>query len=144
MKQVFYKQSLQNKQREHFSGKLKPTRSKINNSQKLKIAAYNCKNVKTSVPAINKWFENNNFILLQEHWLFQFQLNLLGEICEDICFEGKAVDLYNIIRPAQVPWGYGGAAILWKKEINPLIKLIQDGNERLQCVEFLDNTNHYS
>jgi hypothetical protein len=54
MKQVFYKQSLQNKQGEHFSGKLKPTRSKINNSQKLKIAAYNCKNVKTSVPAINK------------------------------------------------------------------------------------------
>ena len=66
-------------------------------------------------------------------------MNLLGEICEDICFEGKAVDLYNIIQPAQVPWGYGGAAILWKKEINPLIKLIQDGNERLQCVEFLDN-----
>ena len=78
-----------------FSGKLKPTRSKVYSSQKLKIAAYNCKNAKTSVPAINKLFENNNLILLQEHWLFQFQLNLLGEICEDICYEGKAVDLYN-------------------------------------------------
>ena len=91
------------------------------------------------MPAINKLFENNNLILLQEHWLFQFQLNLLGEICEDICYEGKAVDLYNNIQPAQVPRGYGGTAILWKKEINHLIKVIQDGNERLQCVEFLDN-----
>ena len=49
------------------------------------------------------------------------------------------------IQPAQVPRGYGGTAIIWKKEINHLIKIIQDGNERLQCVEFLDNnTNHFS
>jgi hypothetical protein len=29
----------------------------------------------------------------------------------------------------------GGTAILWKKEINHLIKVIQDGNKCLQCIE---------
>ena len=33
----------------------------------------------------------------------------------------------------------GGTAILWKKEINHLIKVIQDGNKCLQCIEILDN-----
>jgi hypothetical protein len=28
----------------------------------------------------------------------------------------------------------GGTAILWKKEINHLIKVIQDGNKCLQCI----------
>jgi hypothetical protein len=50
------------------------------NRQNIKIAAFNCKNVNTSTPAINKLFKTYYIILLQEHWLFEFQLHLLGEI----------------------------------------------------------------
>jgi ribosome-associated toxin RatA of RatAB toxin-antitoxin module len=42
--------------------------------------AFNCKNVKASVQAINELLEGNHFIMLQEHWLFQNQINLLGEV----------------------------------------------------------------
>ena len=111
------------------------------NRQKIKIAAFNCKNVKTRTPAINELFETHDIILLQEHWLFEFQLHLLGEIGADISYIGKAVDMNNNIQPTQLPRGYGGVAILWKKQDNNIIKQIPDGNERIQCVEFIDNFN---
>ena len=66
-----------------------------------------------------------------------FQLNMIGEIGTDICYEAKAVDMNNNIQPAQVPRGYDGVAILWKKQIDHLIKPLSDGGERIQCVEFI-------
>ena len=64
---------------------------------------------------------------------------MIGEIGTDICYEAKAVDMNNNIQPAQVPRGYDGVAILWKKQIDHLIKPLSDGGERIQCVEFIDN-----
>jgi hypothetical protein len=49
-----------------------------------------------------------NVILIQEHWLFQFQIHKLGEIAAEIYFEGKSVDIQNNINPSQQPRGYGG------------------------------------
>jgi exonuclease III len=105
----------------------------------LRIVSYNCKNIKTSTQAINHLLRENNVILIQEHWLFQFQIHKLGEIAAEIYFEGKSVDIQNNINPSQQPRGYGGVAILWKKEIHHLIKPYKDGNERIQCIEFKDN-----
>jgi hypothetical protein len=65
----------------------------------------------------------------------------LGEIGADISYIGKAVDMNNNIQPTQLPRGYGGVAILRKKQDNNIIKQIPDGNERIQCVEFIDNFN---
>jgi hypothetical protein len=42
----------------------------------------------------------------------------LGEIGADISYIGKAVDVNNNIQPTQLPRGYGGVAILWKKQDN--------------------------
>jgi ribosomal protein L44E len=117
----------------------KPTRSEVNKKQKLRIVSYNCKNIKTSTQAINHLLRENNVILIQEHWLFQFQIHKLGEIAADICFEGKSVDIQNNINPSQQPRGYGDVAVIWKKEIHHLIKPCKDGNERIQCIEFKDN-----
>ena len=83
--------------------------------------------------------ETHHIVLLQEHWLFQFQLNLLGEINPDIKFVGKAVDMNDNIQPSHVPRGFGGVAVLWKKECDHIIKNIDDGNERIQGIELLDN-----
>jgi hypothetical protein len=52
------------------------------------------------------------------HWLFEFQLHLLGEIGADISYIGKVVDMNNNIQPTQLPRGYGGVAIIWKKQDN--------------------------
>lgn len=40
-----------------------------------------------------------------------------------------------------MPRGYGGVAILWKKELDSLITSLKIGNERIQCVETEGNPN---
>ena len=74
--------------------------------------SFNCKNVKTSVHAKNELFKTNDIILLQEHWLFQCQIDELGEIRENTCYAGKGADKNNTIETTQMPRGYGGVAIL--------------------------------
>jgi hypothetical protein len=82
-------------------GKPIPNRSQIatikNKKKSLKLIAFNCKNIKTCALVINELFQNYNILLLQEHWLFDFQLNLISEIGTDICYEAKAVDMNNKI-----------------------------------------------
>jgi hypothetical protein len=39
-----------------------------------------------------------------------------------------------------MPRGYGGTGILWKKELDHLINVIDIGNERIQCVEFMGSS----
>jgi hypothetical protein len=55
---------------------------------------------------------------LQEHWLFDCQLNLLNEIHQQYTGVGKAVDSNDPITPLRMPRGYGGTAILWRKDID--------------------------
>ena len=62
-----------------------------------------------------------DILLLQEHWLFDCQLHRLNEI-SDLCVgRGKSVDTGDPILPVQMPRGYGGTAILWKKQIDHVI-----------------------
>jgi hypothetical protein len=51
--------------------------------------------------------------LIQEHWLFDCQLDLLNEIHNDYIGIGKAVDSNDPIPPIQMPRGYGGVAIFF-------------------------------
>ena len=60
---------------------------------------------------------------------------MLGEISEKICYAGKGVDINNPIQPTQMPRGYRGVAILWKQEIDNIIRPLPDCGERLQCIE---------
>ena len=46
-------------------------------------------------------------ILIQEHWLFKCQLNLLNELNVNLIASGKSVDFYDAIPPIQIPRGYG-------------------------------------
>ena len=39
-----------------------------------------------------------------------------------------------------MPRVYGGTGILWKKELDHLINVIDIGNERIQCVEFMGSS----
>jgi len=103
--------------------------------------SYNCKNVKTSSPAIVELFRHNDIVLIQEHWLFHFQINLLEQIHEDINAAGKGADMNNPIHPMQIPRGYGGVAILWKKHLDKFVKPLPDGGERIQCLEITNGVS---
>ena len=51
------------------------------------------------------------------------------------------MDSNDPIPPIQMPRGYGGVAILWRKELDSLIPPLKIGNERIQCVETEGNPN---
>ena len=50
---------------------------------------------------------------------------------------GKSVDTGDPILPVQMPRGYGGVAILWKRTIDDLVRVVPDRGNRIQCVELL-------
>ncbi|VDI21674.1 Hypothetical predicted protein [Mytilus galloprovincialis] len=79
--------------------------------------------------------EDVDIYLLQEHWLFDCQLNMLNEIHSNYIGIGKPVDTNDPLPPIQMPRGYGGVAILWRKELDHLISTVKAGNSRIQCIE---------
>lgn len=103
----------------------------------LSIVSYNCKNIETSKIAIEQLhtIHSADIILIQEHWYFDCKLEKLNETNNHYNGKGKAVDTGDPILPAQMPRGYGGTAILWKKEIDHLVKPLPDGGNRIQCTE---------
>ncbi|WAR14005.1 POLR-like protein [Mya arenaria] len=80
--------------------------------------------------------KSNQILLLQETWLFENNINLLGEIDKNFNYIGKGADNDDPILPYQLPRGYGGVAVIWDKSIDHLLNTIKDGNERIQCIEF--------
>jgi len=105
------------------------------NKQSLKIITFNCKNCLTCGPFFNEAMKYMNVCLIQEHWLFNCQIDLFNEIHENLIGIGKSVDDKDPIQPSHMPRGYGGVGILWRKEIDHLISVVAIGNERIQCVE---------
>ena len=61
--------------------------------QKIRLISFNCKNIKTCALIIDKLLQTNDIILIQEHWLFQAQINLISEIHGEINYVGKGVDI---------------------------------------------------
>ena len=110
-------------------------------SSHLHVVPFNCKNIKTCGPIVNKLFQTNDITLIQEHWLFESQLYHLGELHEHVIFAGKGVDRDDPLLPICMPRGYGGVAILWRKEIDHMIKAMDQGSERIQCIEIRENND---
>lgn len=45
------------------------------------------------------------------------------------------MDINDPLLPISMPRGHGGVAIIWKKDIDHLVKPIQDGSEKIQAIE---------
>jgi len=108
-----------------------------NEFKDLRILTFNCKNILTCGPFFNDILKNMDICLIQEHWLFNCQLHLLNELHEDLIGIGKSVDDNDPIQPVNMPRGHGGVAIIWKKELDSLVNIIDLGNNRIQCIELL-------
>ena len=68
-------------------------------------------------------------------------MHLLNEIGENLCYAAKGVDKGNPIQPTQVPRDYGGVGVLWRKNIDHMIRELPDGNECMQCIELKDSNS---
>ena len=113
----------------------------VHTSTVLNILDFNCKNILTCGPLFTEMEKSIDIYMLKEHWLFDCQLNILQEIHQDYNGTGKSIDSNDPISPYQMPRGYGGVAILWRKDLDSYITPLQVGNERIQCIELSGKQN---
>ncbi|CAG2242256.1 unnamed protein product [Mytilus edulis] len=111
----------------------------VRSNSTLRILDFNCKNILTCGPLFKELESKIDIFLLQEHWLYDCQLNLLQELHSDFTGTGKAVDSNDPIQPLHMPRGYGGVAILWKKNLDKLVTTLPQLEMReysvLSCLE---------
>ncbi|CAG2193649.1 unnamed protein product [Mytilus edulis] len=92
-------------------------------------------NILTCGPLFTELKDSIDIYLLQEHWLFHCQLKMLNDILHNYNGVGKVVDSSDPITPWRMSRGYGGTAILWKKNLESIVTPLTIGNNRIHCIE---------
>ena len=107
-------------------------------SSSLVIASYNCRgfnNTKSSY--INNLMQKCNFLFIQEHWLSNAQFDSLCVGNNTLVHGVSGFDNSQVLRGRP----FGGAAILWHKNMNAAIKAISvDSNRIVALVVEIKNT----
>ena len=93
----------------------------------VKLVSYNCRGISVRHPTknnvVNKLLESSDILCLQETWLWVQDLPRLNNLSKLFFGDGVATrDTSDGIFPGHPP---GGAAILWRKELDPLIKVMK-------------------
>ena len=102
------------------------------------IMSYNCRGFnKLKCDYIKSLFASCNILLLQEHWLSDDQLTMLGSI--DSMFSHIAVSGFG---NSDVLDGrpYGGCAILWRSDMSIKVNTV-DTNSKRVCAARMMNDN---
>ena len=86
-------------------------------SPNLTICSWNCRGLHNSLPYIESLVSSNvDIIILQEHWLWPFQLHQLQSVCASYSYTAVCDERLN--SSSDLRRGCGGVAILWKKNLN--------------------------
>ena len=105
---------------------------------KLKIVTYNCKNVTTNIQFVRDLCQENDIILLQEHWLRKDQLHILQNVHTD--FLGYGVSAMDTGKKILKGRPYGGTAIIYSKRFGSNAKFMEYDEDRLTGLEVtIDN-----
>ena len=78
-------------------------------------------------------------LAVQEHWLFTFQLSNFDNHFNTHYTYSKAVDAENPLPPTQKPRGYGGVAILYRKNLDFKVNKKIHGDSRIVVIEIQSN-----
>ena len=106
----------------------------VQHSNKLVIASYNCKNLKSSVPEIQALCDTCDIVLLQETWLTKSDLPLLSQLHPDFYAKGcSSMDTDNTTLTGRP---FGGLGILWRRTLGVSCKPIEYSDSRLLGLEF--------
>lgn len=71
-----------------------------------------------------------SILLIQEHWLYEFEFNILNEILTNCSYHALSSMKSDELRRGR---GYGGTGILWKQNVNASIMPIMTSSTR-RCV----------
>ena len=75
--------------------------------------------------------EQADILCLQEHWLLKEQFDLLGHVKMDMFFTAVSPRRSNLMGQGRP---YGGAAIMWKKELQKNIQVQKTPSDRLSAI----------
>ena len=115
----------------------------------VKITSYNCRglsihrnvqSVKNNILKIIS--ERSDIVLLQETWLFKHDLSKLNQFLPN--FYGTGVSTTNAADG--IPSGHppGGVAVLWRRELNKVVKPLNLGYDWLSGMSIINDDGNTS
>ena len=102
-------------------------------AQGLRLCTYNCRSMKNSLHDIRELCRLHDLVLLQEHWLLPFELNLLNRVCDD--FMATGVSAVNITDDVLKGRPYGGTAILYRKAFSSSVCVVDCAESRMCAIK---------
>lgn len=104
----------------------------------LTLATYNCHGLGPGrLEYINKLAETNDFLFLQEHWMFSEQINVFESKVKDMHVHGvSGMPEHELIagRP------YGGCAILWRRSLRCKVSPVVTESKRMCIIRVSDDS----
>lgn len=105
----------------------------IMDKQIYRFASYNCHSFKNSIGDVRGLCKVSSVVCLQETWLLDHDIPLLGTVSSDFEYTGNsAVDTSTGILRGRP---YGGVAILYQKGIFDAISVLQCNSARLAAIK---------
>jgi hypothetical protein len=101
----------------------------------IQLGSLNVEGFRRNIECVQYLMKQCDILCIQEHWLWDFEKDVIGKIDPDFRFVSRSADLYEPVLPISRRTGKGGVAIIWKSNMSPLIQELPDGNERIVCIE---------
>ena len=103
----------------------------------LRIISYNCRGWRGSSPYVSDLLFSCDILLIQEHWLFRENFNVLNISDQFIYTAVSGMDSSNLLvgRP------FGGCAIMYRKSLLACVKSIPTDSKRFCAVRLIDSSN---
>ena len=102
----------------------------------LRISSFNCKYFNGTLKKnfCKELLDNSDFLLIQEHWLYEDNFHKFDEIDNNIniCKSGKSAMDSSLIRVGRP---HGGCIILWRDSIKDNIHPISTISNKLNCIK---------
>ena len=95
--------------------------SQQTNTNNLRHVSYNCKSLKARKKEIYYLCSKNDIVMLQEHWLFGNELDILKTFYTDV--DCHSISAMNPSRDLFLGRPYDGVAIMYRKSLQNVIKL---------------------
>ena len=107
-----------------------------NNKEDLTIISYNCDGLNLSTCYIQQLLTDKkpDFLFLQETWLLDSQINLLGNINVNYLFTGiSGCESGEMLKGRP----YGGVAVLWSKKLSQYVQPVASNSNRITGCKYM-------
>ena len=108
-------------------------RENMEETELIKMGTLYVKHIEGNVAYVTELLKSCGILAIQEHWLFNFQLQDIENAFCSHFVHSKAADDDNPLPPTQKPRGYGGVALLYSKNM----KKLPVGGNRIVAIEVL-------